>query len=123
MTRHFPRSPRLLLLSLLATCLLAACLLPLAANPQDSEPKPLKKVIPAYPDVFKGRGIYGTVHLKLQIDGDGFVKAVEVLGGNPIFADAATKAIKQWRYSASGKDRTATVTAEFECCYVVRTTP
>lgn len=118
MTRHFPRAPRFLLL-----CLLAAGLLPAAATPQENEPKPLKKVIPVYPDVFRGRGIYGTVHLKVQIDADGQVKAIDVLGGNPIFAEAATKAVKQWRYSASGKERTATVTAEFECCYVVKTTP
>jgi len=118
MTRHFPWGLRLLLL-----CLVAVLLLPLTVNSQGSEPRPLKKVIPAYPDVIKGRGIYGAVHLKVQIDGDGLVKAVEVLGGNPIFADAATKAVKQWRYSASGKERTASVSVEFECCYVVKTTP
>lgn len=125
MTRHSPRAPRFLLVWLLATALLplAACLLPAAANPQEGEPKPLKKVLPIYPDVFRGRGIYGTVHLKVQIDADGSVKAVDVLGGNPIFAEAASKAVKQWRYSAGGKERTATVTAEFECCYVVKTTP
>ena len=118
MTRLYPRAPRLLHL-----CLVACCLLPMAADPQESEPKPLKKVIPAYPEVFKGRGMNGAVHLKVQIDADGSVKSVEVLGGNPIFAEAASKAVKQWRYSASGKERTANVGVEFECCYTVKTTP
>ena len=108
---------------MLFLCLVACCLLPLAVTPQEPEPKPVKKVIPAYPDVFKGRGIYGAVRLKVQIDADGSVKAVEVLGGNPIFAEAAMKAIKQWRYSATGKERTGNVSVEFECCYVVKTTP
>jgi len=92
-------------------------------TPQEAEPKPLKKVIPAYPDVFRGRGIYGAVHLKVQVDADGSVKSIEVLGGNPIFADASIKAVKQWRYPAGGKERTATVAVEFECCYTVRTRP
>jgi len=104
-------------------CLAAIVLLPLAVTSQESEPKPLKKVIPTYPEVFKGRGIYGAVHLKVQIDGDGTVKSVEVLGGNPIFSEAASKAIKQWKYAALGKERTGNVTVEFECCYVVKTTP
>jgi protein TonB len=98
-------------------------MLSLAVSSQDAEPKLLKKVIPTYPEVFKGRGIYGTVHLKLQLDADGTVKSIEVLGGNPIFSDAAMKAVKQWRYAGSGKERTATVSVEFECCYTVKTTP
>jgi TonB family protein len=104
-------------------CLIVCGLLPLAVSSQDAEPKPLKKVIPAYPEIFKGRGIYGTVHVKLQVDADGSVKSIEVLGGNPIFSDAAIKAIKQWRYPAGSKERTATVSVEFECCYIVKTTP
>jgi TonB family protein len=103
--------------------LAVGCLLPLMVISQEGEPKPLKKVIPAYPEVFKGRGIYGAVHLKLQVDADGSVKTIDVLGGNPIFADASAKAVKQWRYPASGKERTATVSVEFECCYTVRTKP
>ena len=116
--QHSPRGPRWILL-----CLAAIVLLPLAVTSQESEPKPLKKVIPTYPEVFKGRGIYGAVHLKVQIDSDGTVKSVEVLGGNPIFSEAASKAIKQWKYAALGKERTGNVTVEFECCYVVKTTP
>jgi TonB family protein len=117
-SRHWTRGVRWGVL-----CAVVCGLLPLAVSSQDAEPKVLKKVIPTYPEVFKGRGIYGTVHVKLQVDTDGTVKSIEVLGGNPIFAEAATKAIKQWHYSASGKERTATVSVEFECCYTVKTTP
>jgi TonB family protein len=118
MTRHLLRGPRFLLVFVLA-----AALLPFAVNPQESEPKPLKKVIPTYPEVFKGRGIYGAVHLKAVIDASGAVKSVDVLGGNPIFSEASVKAIKQWKYSASGAERTSNITVEFECCYNVKTTP
>ena len=117
MTRHSSRAICLLLLCL------AAAGLSVVTTPQEAEPKPLKKVVPVYPEVFKGRGIYGQVHLKVQVDADGSVKSVEVLGGNPIFSDAASKAVKQWRYPAAGRERTATVSVEFECCYTVKTTP
>ena len=117
-TQHSPRGLRLLLL-----CLLAGALLPFAVTSQESEPKPLKKVIPAYPEVFKGRGIYGAVHLKVTVDPDGTVKSVEVLGGNPIFSEAASKAVKQWKYTSAGKERISNVTVEFECCYTVKTIP
>jgi TonB family protein len=116
------RSPRAL--PLLVLCLAGLTLLPLAVISQESEPKPLKKVMPTYPEVFKGRGIYGAVHLKVQVDADGAVKSIEVLGGNPIFSEAASKAVKQWRYPTSTKEqRVATVSVEFECCYTVKTTP
>jgi TonB family protein len=118
MTQHSPRGLRLLLL-----CLVPAVLLPFAVTSQESEPKPLKKVIPSYPEVFKGRGIYGAVHVKVTVDTDGTVKSVEVLGGNPIFSEASTKAIKQWKFAAAGKERIANVTVEFECCYTVKTIP
>jgi len=118
MTRHLPRGLRLLV-----PCMAFCSLLAVTVNSQEAEPKLQKKVLPTYPEIFKGRGIYGTVHLKVQVDVDGSVKSVEVLGGNPIFAEAAAKAIRQWRYAAGVKERTATVSVEFECCYTVKTTP
>jgi TonB family protein len=80
---------------------------------QDSERKILKKVEAQYPSILKRRGIGGTVRLKVIIHADGSVKDVEVLGGNPALADAADKAVRQWKF-APGGESTITVAVTFD---------
>ena len=36
--------------------------------------------------------------LEAEVDVRGYVKAVKVLRGHPLFDEAATDAVKQWRY-------------------------
>jgi TonB family protein len=80
---------------------------------QELDRKILKKVEAQYPSILKRRGIGGTVRLKVAIHTDGTVKDVEVLGGNPALADAAEKAVRQWRF-APGGESTITVTVTFD---------
>jgi len=87
------------------------CLTPVRA--QDNDRKILKKVEAQYPSILKRRGIGGTVRLKVAIHADGTVKDVEVLGGNPALADAAEKAVRQWRFAAGGES-TITVAVTFD---------
>lgn len=77
-----------------------------AAYAQNTERKLLKKVDPYYPEVLRKRGIEGTVRLKVTVRADGKVRDVQVLGGNPIFAESATNAVKQWRYSPASSETT-----------------
>lgn len=87
------------------------CLTP--AQAQDGERKIVKKVEAQYPSILKRRGIGGTVRLKVSIHADGSVKDVEVLGGNPALADAAEKAVRQWKF-APGGESTITVAVTFD---------
>ncbi len=87
------------------------CLMP--ARAQDAERKVVKKVEAQYPLVLKRRGIGGTVRLKVGVHADGSVKDVEVLGGNPALADAAEKAVRQWKF-APGGESTITVAVTFD---------
>src|SRR5580692_5824508 len=80
---------------------------------QDTERKIVKKVEAQYPSILKRRGIGGTVRLKVAIHADGTVKDVEVLGGNPALADAAEKAVRQWKF-APGGESTITVAVTFD---------
>jgi TonB family protein len=80
---------------------------------QEMDRKIVKKVEAQYPPILKRRGIGGTVRLKVAIHADGTVKDVEVLGGNPALADAAEKAVRQWRF-APGGDSTITVAVTFD---------
>jgi TonB family protein len=115
--------PRLRNVCSAACFLILGAIQPLAVSSQDLAPKPLKKVLPEYPDALKKMGISGTARLRITIATDGTVKDLEVLGGSAILAESASKAVKQWRYPASEKQRIAVVTVEFECCNTVRTSP
>lgn len=94
-------------------CLLLALLCVAPGRAQESERKIVKKVEAQYPSILKRRGIGGTVRLKVVIHPDGSVKDVEVLGGNPALADAAEKAVRQWKF-APGGDSTITVAVTFD---------
>jgi len=55
-------------------------------------------VAPKYPKEAKEKGIQGDVLLQATIDTKGNVVNLRVAQGDPILADAAVKAVKQWRY-------------------------
>lgn len=94
-------------------CLFLALLSLTPVLAQDNDRKIVKKVEVQYPAILKRRGIGGTVRLKVAIHADGSVKDVEVLGGNPALADAAEKAVRQWRFSQGGES-TMTVAVMFD---------
>src|SRR6185295_17588244 len=63
------------------------------------EPKKLKNVPPSYPEDALRAGLQGIVLIECVIDPKGTVDSVKVLKGVPPLTDAATKAVKQWRYT------------------------
>lgn len=83
-------------------------LLPLPPKPKPENPRPmsegvmeaalLNKVQPQYPVAARLMHIAGTVRLQAVIGKDGRVRDVEVLSGNPILAQAALAAVREWRY-------------------------
>jgi protein TonB len=58
----------------------------------------LHRVEPVYPEDAKARRVQGAVVLDVQIGGDGAVKNIAVVEGDPELADAAVEAVRQWRY-------------------------
>lgn len=58
----------------------------------------LNKVQPQYPAAARLMHVAGTVRLQAIIGKDGRVRDVEVLSGNPILAQAALAAVREWRY-------------------------
>ena len=57
-------------------------------------PKLISKVTPVYPD----SATPGDVVLDVVLGGDGAVKEVGVIDGDPVLASAAVRAVKQWKY-------------------------
>ena len=74
----------------------------------------LTRVEPEYPETLQHLGIGGTVRLEVTISPKGSVENASVLGGNPILAEAATKAVKQWVYSASSSTTKLEVIVPFD---------
>jgi len=73
----------------------------------------LKRVEPEYPKELQHRGIEGTVRLSLTVSARGSVQSVQVIGGNPILAEAAEKAVREWVYSPSATTSTIEVSIPF----------
>jgi TonB family protein len=74
----------------------------------------LTRVEPEYPDTLERLGIGGIVRLELTISPKGNVQNVTILGGNPILAEAAAKAAKQWVYSPAPSQTTIQLSIPFE---------
>jgi periplasmic protein TonB len=58
----------------------------------------IHRVEPEYPPIAKTIRLAGSVLLRAVIGTDGEVHEIEVLSGNPILAEAARTAVRQWRY-------------------------
>ena len=62
-------------------------------------PKPVHKVIPAYPDELRQQGVEGEVKLQVAVDEDGTVQDVRVVKPlHPYLDNAAVQALKQWKF-------------------------
>jgi protein TonB len=63
------------------------------------ESKLVKRVDPVYPHLAIIGRQSGIVILDVKVDEDGNVESVRILKGHPLFNDAATSAVMQWKYS------------------------
>lgn len=67
-------------------------------SPEEAEGNLLRRVEPDYPEQARKQQIQGTVLLDVQAGRDGSVQEVKLLSGEPLLADAAIAAVKQWRF-------------------------
>ncbi|MGA9812745.1 MAG: energy transducer TonB [Terriglobales bacterium] len=96
----------LLLLALLATA-------SIEAQNTSTVRKLVYKVAPKYPRELKQNAIGGVVRLSISITPNGSVGKISPIGGNPILVDAATLAVKQWKYVAADHPTTTEVQLDF----------
>jgi TonB family protein len=85
----------------LTLLLTLACVGPSTAQVERVD-KPHRRVVrtsePDYPNIVKHAHIGGSVRLNVIVLASGDVAKVEIVGGNPIFAESATKAVLKWKY-------------------------
>ena len=84
-----------------------------AAYPSSTPRKLVRKVDPVYPQDLKRRSIGGTVKLDLKISANGNVEKIAIMGGNPILADSAAQAVKQWQYAPASASSSLLLNVEF----------
>jgi TonB family protein len=82
-------------------------------------PKVLKKVPPEFPAEAARKGVTeGVLKVKLTIDGSGAVSDVAVVEASPpkakIFTEAATEALKQWKFEGNGGQQTTEMKLVFQ---------
>jgi len=66
---------------------------------QTTEGKLITRVEPEYPESAKGKQVGGVVRARLTVAKDGTITEAEIVRGDPLLADAAKKALLQWRYT------------------------
>jgi TonB family protein len=64
-------------------------------------PRPISVVRPKYPKEARKKKIEGPVVLRASVTLDGTLRDLTVVSGDPILADAALEAVRQWRYQPS----------------------
>jgi TonB family protein len=81
---------------------------------QDSDRQLIHKIAPVYPDLAKRIHLSGAVKLRAIIAPDGSVKSVELVGGNPVFIQAAQEAVTKWKYAPAPAETRQTVELDFK---------
>jgi TonB family protein len=99
------------------TILLATCsLVPFAATQEastDSSRPVVEKVSPVYPQIARSGNLSGTVKLRVTVAPDGKVQDVEVVGGSPVFVQAASASVSKWKWAKSTQESKVVVQVNF----------
>lgn len=93
--------------------LLCVILLAGSASAGEQERKLVKRVEPEYPELAAKVNLHGGVKLKIWINPDGTVRRLEYVGGHPVLAESALRAVKSWKYEPAAKESTTTVELKF----------
>lgn len=79
--------------------------------------KPERKLLlrdaPEYPDIAVKMSLHGSVKLKIWIAPNGSVTRLEYIGGHPLLAESALKAVRSWKYEPQEKESTQVVEVKF----------
>ncbi|MBZ5654478.1 MAG: energy transducer TonB [Acidobacteriia bacterium] len=93
--------------------LLGAIFLVGSASAADQEREVVRREQPEYPPIAARMHLHGTVKLKIWINPDGTVRRLDYIGGHPLLAESALKAVKGWKYEPAARESTDTVALKF----------
>lgn len=75
--------------------------------------KVTSRVLPAYPSIAKNMNLTGSVKLEVVVTPSGGVKSIQVLGGSPVFSQAAEIAVRGWKWEKSEHETNERVEVRF----------
>lgn len=103
-------------LTLALAIVLAPSLTPLHAQKpaEKANRKKIYSVDPIYPEMLKRSNIGGVVRLVVLISPKGTVDTVNQLGGNAALVEAATNAVKKWKFAPADAETTQEVSITFD---------
>jgi TonB family protein len=85
-----------------------------AQNPPEESARRVERTVPPeYPAIAARMKLTGTVQLQAVVKPDGTVKAVTIVGGHPLLAEAVASAVKQWKYQPAAKETVEAVKFSF----------
>jgi protein TonB len=93
--------------------LLAVFLVVVASPAQESARKVVARAAPTYPDLDKKMHLSGKVKIQVEVNPAGTVISAKMIGGNPVFENAAIQAVKQWKFEAAQSATKGVITLEF----------
>jgi len=73
-------------------------------SPAAAESSLIHRVEPEYPEAARDRQLQGAVVLDIHIGQEGAVEDVKLVSGEPMLAEAAVAAVKQWRFQPRSID-------------------
>ena len=109
------RSQQLILLILLVFGTFLSTALPSVAQQEQSVSarKLINKVAPSYPSVARSMSLQGTVKMEALVTSEGTVKQVSVKGGHPVLVQAASNAVKMWKWERASHETVEPVEIRF----------
>ena len=85
------------------------------AQKADKSPRRLVyKESPGYPVTLREAHIGGVVRLEIVISAKGNVDSVAPLGGNPVLVEAASAAVRKWKYAPADSESKTQVEFTFD---------
>jgi periplasmic protein TonB len=89
------------------------CAVGFAQDEQVSSRKIITRVQPQYPALAHQAHLTGTAKLLAKVNTNGKVESIQILGGHPLLAQAASVAVTQWRWEPSSETTQETVVVKF----------
>ena len=86
---------------------------PVRSHTQGAARKLVNQTAPAYPTLARNLALEGVVKVDALVKADGSVKTVDVKGGHPVLAQAAAKAVLNWRWESAARESHEIVEVRF----------